>query len=190
MWENKRRREQYRGRSGHSLAMWWVERGRPVSSDKAIRGNLKGLAVCCFFPFFHHFLQCSYSRGHGQLWQTDKEIRGLISVCAEAVGSTVREERSRQNKQSSALLSFKEINCSGDTFATDRHQQGTCLWLCLIVGRSSMRVSSLRSPVSLRWEQMLLIGRLSSPFMNVKTHISKEPRDSLTSLTKVQDIKN
>lgn len=50
--ENKRRREKYRGRSGHSLVMWLVERGRPVSSDKAVRGNLKGLAVCCFFPFF------------------------------------------------------------------------------------------------------------------------------------------
>jgi len=140
--------------------------------------------------FFHHFLQNSYSRGHGQLWQTDKEIRGLINVRVEAVGSAVGEKRSQENKQSSALLSVKEINCSGDTFAIDRHQQGTCLWLCLIVGRSSMRVSSLRSPVSLHWEQMLLIGRLSSPFMNVKTHISKEPRDSLTSLTKVPDIKN
>lgn len=44
--------------------------------------------------------------------------------------------------------------------------------------------------VSVRWEQMLLIGKLSSSFMNVKIHISKEPRDSLTSLTKVPDIKN
>lgn len=99
MCENKRRRKQNRGRSGHYLAMWWVERVRPVSSDKAIRGNLKGLAVCCFCPFFHHFLQRSYSRGHGQLWQADKEIRGLINVHAVAVGSTVgRREAGRINK--------------------------------------------------------------------------------------------
>jgi len=45
----------------------------------------------------------------------------------EAVGSAVGEKRSQENKQSSALLSVKEINCSGDTFAIDRHQQGTCL---------------------------------------------------------------